>query len=178
MSDNAGQPLRLLHKFPCGDYEEDFYWFIQKASFGSYKAPPMLEGSQKELVERLALDEPWSSQKTYHETLASALPVAPPFPTPQPWLDQAVHPKLTMIPIALSDCARQPYAHYENQFQRPKAEFSDLIHDAFLHCWRNWSGQEFVRLTEVSLVNDEVYNSLELTAALTFTLASWSAILG
>ncbi|MDF1664890.1 MAG: hypothetical protein P1V97_24225 [Planctomycetota bacterium] len=162
------RPLKLPHIFPSHNYwgEENLHRFVYKASFGSYWAPLTLENTQKALVERVALEEPWHCQKTYLESLASSIPSAPPYPSPQPWLDRVLHSKITTTPIKLTDAPRHPCKRYEYQWESPNAEYGDLIHDAFLHCWNNWSGQEFVRLTRASLVNDEIYNSLELMAGI------------
>ena len=157
-----------------GLVEEDLFWFMREVSFGSYKAPGILENTQNALVERVALEEPWYCQKIYLESLASSIPCSPPYPSPQPWLDQVLPPDITATPIKLTVTPRHPRERYEYQWESPNVEYSDLVHDAFLHCWNNWSGQEFARLTRSSLMNDEISNSLELMATMTFTLAAWS----
>jgi hypothetical protein len=164
----------LVLRFPTGDGDEsDLRWFLRKASFGSYKAPWILEQTQDALVERRARDEA-GSEITYRETLRRALPPFPPFPTPQPWLDQALTAGVLETPVSARPTVRHPAGRYDPQWEREVVSFEDLLHDATLLCWERWSAVEWVELSETVLRDHDRYSSCHAVAALLFTLAAWS----
>lgn len=174
-------PYPLLHKLPEGDdRDEDLYWFLGKASFGSYKAPSMLDQVQVALVTHLVASEGSNAivGETYDETLRRALPALPPYSTPQPWLDQAIHPDVLTDRVMAGPRPRHPVERYENQWEAEPASFSDLLHDATWFCWHHWSGDVFVSITKDVLKDHQRYNSLSLVSAMLFTIAAWSARIG
>lgn len=173
-------PYPLLLLVPAArDEDEDLPWFLDKARF-SYKALDSLESCQNALVERRSLRAADGLEQTYEETLSAALPPLPPHPTPQPWLDQAFEGGVFEARVLIGAGPRHPRERYDNWTDSPCPGHADLLHDALVFCWRRWSGATLLRLTRElrSPVVKEGwtrFNSLDLVAAMLFTIAAWSA---
>ena len=167
-------PLPLLLRFPTGeDTEDDLPWFLRKASFGSYKAPDILQATQDALVERRSRGEVVSGA-TYGDTLRLSLSPFPPHPTPQPWLDHALGARVVKARVSARPTPRHPAGRYDPQWEREPVSFEDLLHDATLLCWERWSGVAWVQVSEAVQRDPTRYSSRDAVAALLFTLAAWS----
>jgi len=148
--------------------------FLDKAAKGSYKAEQTLDLAEDALIHKYTGQDPRTCTEAQHSAwLDATIPSVPPWPSFQEFLQQLIDDGLVDPDVDRSESPIHDRSHYSSLWARKvRVDGTDLVHDAALHAFQNWSRAEYDRLTDPEAPDD---NSQDIVAALLLLLSTIQA---
>jgi anti-anti-sigma regulatory factor len=150
-------------------------YFLHKCSTGSYYVADMLYLAEWALMEKLVgypiYEEP---AVDYDRVISSQFATSQPFASPGELLRQLVRASQVDLQITMSKHQRHDSAHYHSLWKRHcRVQVADLLHDAVLHSWSNWSAAEHHKLSDEVIHESLNYNSLHALVAMILLISTF-----
>lgn len=149
--------------------------FIEKASKGSHKAVEILRMAEIAfLAERLGkvTEQIWQLPEPELDALLQKfILLESPFEHPDRLFQFLHHEDCLKTPVLQRQEQFYPREFYADLWRKSlQVEHDKLVHDAALHCAKNWSWSEYRQLSEVE--EEANYNSQDIVAAMLFLIIS------